>query len=80
MEFSTPTAIQDLLHGEHLDHEDEVAAAAALMVNENNETTPESTSTPNNATPRDVFSGWTHSGICQQRSAIQMNTTLNVGP
>ena len=63
-----PAAIQELIRCNHLDHGEEVmATAAASMVDDDNEPAPENQPNPNK-TVDDIFSGWTHSGICHHRS------------
>ena len=50
-----------------------VASAAAPMVDDNNEPAPENC--PSHGEMVDnIFSGWTHSGICERRALISRNT------
>ena len=64
-----PMVIQDLM--EHsvgpMDVEEiGVASAAVPMVDDENEPTPEN-HLSNSETVDDIFSGWTHSGICERK-------------
>ena len=68
-----PAVIQELVGRNHLDHNEEVmASAAASMVDDDNEPAPENQPNPNE-TVDDIFSGWTHSGICHHRSSVHHN-------
>ena len=49
-----------------------VASAAAPMVDDDNEPTPENCLS-NGETVDDIFSGWTHSGICERKALISRN-------
>ena len=49
-----------------------VASAAAQMVDDDNEPTPENHPS-NGETVDDIFSGWTHSGICSRNVLIPRN-------
>ena len=72
-----PMVIQDLLeHGiGAMDIEEiGVASAAAPMVVDDNEPAPENHPS-HGETVDDIFSGWTHSGICERKALISRNTT-----
>ena len=72
-----PMVIQDLLeHGiGAMDIEEiGVASAAAPMVDDDNEPAPEDHPS-HGETVDDIFSGWTHSGICERKALISRNTT-----
>ena len=63
VEENLPSTIQDLIERPHLDNNEEaIAAAAAPMVDDDNEPAPENQPNPNE-TVDDIFSGWYHSGI-----------------
>ena len=49
-----------------------MATAAASMVDDDNEPAPENQPNPNE-TADDIFSGWTHSGICHCQSSVHHN-------
>ena len=70
-----PMVIQDLMeHGIGAMDVEEigVASAAAPMVDDNNEPAPENH--PSHGEMVDnIFSGWTHSGICERRALISRN-------
>ena len=70
-----PTVIQDLMErgvGAMDTEEIGVASAAAPMVDDDNEPAPENRPT-NGETVDDIFSGWTHSGICERKALISRN-------
>ena len=68
-----PAVIQELIGCNHLDHDEEVlATAAASMVDDDNKPAPENQPNPNE-TVDDIFSGWTHSGICHCRISVHHN-------
>ena len=72
-----PPVLQDLVGWQHLDQDDEVAAAAAApMVNDDNEPAPENTPVPNVPMAPDIFSPWGHSGICYCHSLMLVNANL----
>ena len=71
-----PTVIQDLMQCgiEAMDVEEiGVASAAAPIVDDDNEPTPENCPLLGEMVD-DIFSGWTHSGICKRRALISRNT------
>ena len=54
----------------HLDNDDAAVAAAAVpMVDDDNESAPENYPVANE-TVGDIFSDWSHSGICEHRSTV----------
>ena len=70
-----PTVIQDLMDrgvGTMDVEEIGVASAAAPMVDDDNEPAPENRLS-NGETVDDIFSGWTHSGICERKALISRN-------
>ena len=70
-----PTVIQDLMErgvGAMDTEEIGVASAAAPMVDDDNEPAPENRPT-NGELVDDIFSGWTHSGICERKALISRN-------
>ena len=69
-----PPVLQDLVGRQHLDQDDEVAAAAATpMVDDDNEPAPENTPIPSAPMSPDIFSPWGHSGICYHCSLMLVN-------
>ena len=71
-----PMRIQDLMECGvgAMDVEDiGVASAAAPMVDDDNEPAPENRLS-NGEMVDDIFSGWTHSGICERKALISRNT------
>ena len=71
-----PTVIQDLMErgvGTMDVEEIGVASAAAPMVDDDNKPAPENHPS-NGETVDDIFSGWTHSGICERKALISRNT------
>ena len=72
-----PPVLQDLVVWQHLDQDDKVvAAAAAPMVDDDNEPVPENTPIPNMPTTPDIFSPWGHSGICYHCLLMSVNANL----
>ena len=71
-----PPVLQDLVGWQHLDKDDEVAAAAAPMVDDDNELAPQNTLIPNAPMAPDIFSPWGHSGICYHRLLKSVNANL----
>ena len=70
-----PMVIQDLMErgvGAMDIEEIGVASAAAPMVDDDNEPAPENRPS-NGETVDDIFSGWTHSGICERKALISRN-------
>ena len=70
-----PMVIQDLMErgvGAMDVEEIGVASAVAPMVDDDNEPAPENRPS-NGETVDDVFSGWTHSGICERKALISRN-------
>ena len=68
-----PAVIQELIGYNHLDHNEELmATAAASMVDDDNGPAPENQPNPNENVD-DIFSGWSHSGICHRRSSACHN-------
>ena len=69
-----PPVLQDLVGWQHLDQDDDVvAAAAAPMVNDDNELALENTPIPNAPMAPDIFSPLGHSGICYHCSLMSVN-------
>ena len=71
-----PTVIQDLMEcgvGTMDVEEIGVASAAPPMVDDDNKPAPENRPS-NGETVDDIFSGWTHSGICERKALISRNT------
>ena len=70
-----PLVIQDIMArgGNNLDTDDYmVAAGAAPMVDDNNESAPENVPVAAKAVNA-IFSGWEHSGVCHRHCMIQQN-------
>ena len=66
--------IQELVVHTNFDNDDTAAAAAvAPMVDNDNEPAPENHPVANE-TADDIFSGWSHSGICECRSGVHHNS------
>ena len=61
--------LQELVVCTHLDKSDAAAAVAVPMVENDNEPAPEHHPVANE-TVGDIFSGWSHSGICEHRSTV----------
>ena len=63
--------LQELVVHTHLDNDDAaLARAAAPMVDDNNEPAPENCPVADENVGGDIFSGWSHSGICEHRSTV----------
>ena len=72
-----PPVLQDLVGQQHLDQDDEVVAAAATpMVDDDNELVPENTPIPNAPAAPDIFSPWGRLGICYHHSLMSVNANL----
>ena len=70
-----PMVIQDLMEcgiGAMDFEEIRVASTAEPMVDNNNEPAPENHASHGQMVD-DIFSGWTHSGICERRALISRN-------
>ena len=75
-----PTVIQDLMEcgiGAMDVEEIGVASAGAPMVDNDIEPAPENCPS-HGETVDNIFSGWTHSGICERRALISRNTKLEL--